>query len=392
MKCAVESGPFQFCGSANLQPDNSSSFLPIVGDIGLPKSIQGQPRRSDRECAKVPFTASVASSAHSRVRGSGRMRFFELQKCASKAAHQNGAYGYQSKHVQHGRGSAGPDETRWRCRVCVLQFPRTAIARSHDGSAKLWQAPIGLLNVVLFIALALSLTAARRVRAQVPAPARVWMPFSHLGVGATLGTTGIGAEVAVPYGAYWNIRAGVSYLSYSRTFQTSASPVEGHLRLGGARLGVDWFPHAGGFHISLGVMVPNLTQATAHLNLQPGKTLTIEGVDYTTDPANPFRGAGYSEIYRVAPMLTVGWGNLIPRNYHKRFSFPIEIGAAYEGPPTAHVTTSGSICTAGQGCSLAASDPGFNGNLNQAIGDVNSNLDRYARFFPVISAGIGYRF
>jgi hypothetical protein len=44
MKCAAESGHFQFCESANLQPGNSSSLPPIVGHIGFPKSIQGQTR------------------------------------------------------------------------------------------------------------------------------------------------------------------------------------------------------------------------------------------------------------------------------------------------------------------------------------------------------------
>ena len=228
--------------------------------------------------------------------------------------------------------------------------------------------------------------------AQVPAPARVWMPFSHLGVGATAGTTGIGVEAAVPYGAYWNIRAGISYLGYSDTFKTGTSPVDGHLRLGGARLGVDWFPLAGGFHVSLGMLVPNLTQVTARLNLQPGKTIKIEGAEYGTDSTNPFRGTAHSEMYPVAPVLTVGWGNLIPRNYHRRWSFPIEVGAVYEGPPTAHVSFAGDICTTGQGCRPAASDPGFTQNLNTALRDVNSNLDRYARFFPIITAGVGYRF
>jgi hypothetical protein len=228
--------------------------------------------------------------------------------------------------------------------------------------------------------------------AQVTAPARVWMPFSHLGTGITLGTTGVGVEVAVPYGAYWNIRAGVSYLGYGQTVQTSASPVDAHLRLGGARLGVDWFPLAGGFHVSLGVLIPNLTQATGRLNLQPGKTLTVEGADYTSDPTDPLQISGHSEISHVAPVLTVGWGNLIPRNYHRRLTFPIEIGAAYEGPPTAHVSVAGNVCTAGQDCRPAASDVGFQQNLNTALGDVNSNLDRYARFFPIISAGVGYRF
>jgi hypothetical protein len=227
---------------------------------------------------------------------------------------------------------------------------------------------------------------------QVPAPARVWMPFTHIGTGITVGTTGIGFEAAVPYGAYWNIRAGISYFGYSETFKNGTSPVDAHLRLGGARFGVDWFPRAGGFHVSLGVLVPNLTQATARLNLLPGNTITIEGTDYTTDSTNPFRGTGRSKISPVAPVLTVGWGNLIPRNYHSRWSFPSEIGAVYEGPPRAEVSLTGDVCTAGQGCMPAASAPGFQQNLNTALRDVNSNLDRYARFFPVISAGVGYRF
>ena len=228
--------------------------------------------------------------------------------------------------------------------------------------------------------------------AQVPAPARVWMPFSHLGTGITLGTTGIGVEAAVPYGAYWNIRAGISYFGYTGTYKTGNSPFDGHLRLGGVRFGVDWYPLAGGFHVSLGMLVPNLTQVNADLNLQPGKTIKIEGAEYTTDSANPFRGTAHSSISPIAPVLTVGWGNLIPRNYHRRWSFPIEVGAAYEGPPTVHVSYTGDICPVGQSCRPAASDQGFNQNLNTALRDANSNLDRYARFFPIISAGVGYRF
>lgn len=231
-----------------------------------------------------------------------------------------------------------------------------------------------------------------KAAAQVPAPARVWMPFTHLGTGVTLGTTGVGVEAAVPYGAYWNIRAGVSYLGYSDTFKTGTSPLDGHLRLGGVRLGVDWYPRAGGFHISLGMLVPNLTQARASINLQPGQTLKVEGATYTTDAANPFRGSGHSEISPVAPVLTVGWGNLIPRDYHQRWSVPIEIGAVYEGPPTVHVSYTGDICPVAESCRPAAADPGFNDNLNTAIREANSNLDRYARFFPIITVGVGYRF
>lgn len=227
---------------------------------------------------------------------------------------------------------------------------------------------------------------------QVPAPARVWMPFSHLGVGLTAGTTGLGGQIAVPYGAYWNLRAGVSYLGYSRTFHSSNGyPIDGHLRLAAAQATVDWFPLAGGFHVSLGVIVPDLTKASARVALTANETITVNGTDYSTDAANPLRGTGYVTVNKLAPMLTVGWGNLIPRDYHKRFSVPFEIGAAYQGAPTARVSMSGDVCDQKR-CTPVAANAGFNHNVEVVRSDLNRNLSAYGRFFPVISIGIGYRF
>lgn len=135
---------------------------------------------------------------------------------------------------------------------CDISFTLTAGLRSYRGLVRLLRVGLGPLGMMWLAAFCGSI-ALPRVRAQVPAPARVWMPFSHFGTGVTISTTGVGVEAAVPYGAYWNIRAGVSYFAYSRTFQSNGSstglPYEGHLRLGGARLGVDWFPLAGRFHV-----------------------------------------------------------------------------------------------------------------------------------------------
>jgi hypothetical protein len=310
---------------------------------------------------------------------------------ACKLARQSRSDDHALMYGPNLRASYTEPEEAPGLRSRVLTFWPTVTACRHYQLAKFLRVPIDLLHVVWLVAAALFLAAAPNALAQVPAPARVWMPFSHLAAGLTVGTTGIGAEIATPYGAYWNIRAGASYLSYSHTFQTTGYPVDGNLRLGGARLSVDWFPHAGGFHVSLGVLAPNLTQAVARIDLKAGEILTVQGTDYTTDSTNPLRGTGRTTINRVAPLLTVGWGNLLPRNYRKRFSFPTEVGVAYQGPPTAHVTTAGDICTA-QGCRSAVTDPGFNQNLNAAIRELNHNFDSYAQFFPVISTGIGYRF
>jgi hypothetical protein len=247
-----------------------------------------------------------------------------------------------------------------------------------------------LPNIAL--SLVLSFLAPSLAYSQVPAPARVWMPFSHLGLGLTAGTTGLGGQVAVPYGAYWNIRAGVSYLGYSRTFHSSDGyPIDGHLRLAAAQAMVDWFPLAGRFHVSVGVLAPDLTKASARVALNANETITINGADYSTDATNPLRGTGYVTVNKIAPLLTVGWGNLIPRDYHRRLSIPLEIGAAYQGAPIARVSMSGDVCDQ-SGCTPVAANTGFNQNVEVVRSDLNRNLSAYGRFFPLISIGVGYRF
>ena len=62
-------------------------------------------------------------------------------------------------------------------------------------------------------------------------------------------------------------------------------------------------------------------------NLQLGSQTYINSVD---DPVN-----GYSSVvypHNFAPMLLIGFGNIIPRAY-RHFSVPFEIGAAYTGAP-----------------------------------------------------------
>jgi hypothetical protein len=86
------------------------------------------------------------------------------------------------------------------------------------------------------------------------------MPFTHLGVGAALGSTGAGLEISTPLSAYVNLRTSLTYLIYSRTIYSAAYPVQGHLQLGGTPAAYDWFPKAGSFHVSVGISAPTLTR------------------------------------------------------------------------------------------------------------------------------------
>jgi hypothetical protein len=246
----------------------------------------------------------------------------------------------------------------WRWPRAVFVRPK-ATASDHRPLVNRSPGKPGLLFAA-FLAATLASTVTAKVHAQVSAPARVWMPL-------TVGTRGAGLEAAVPHGGYWNIRIGVSHPAYSRTFHNSGSPFGADLFLGGARLGAEWFAVESGFHVSLGVRVPNLTQTTTHINLRPGKAITIEAAQYTPDAADLFRESAHSGISSPGPLVSAGWGNLIPRRYHQPFLFPTELGAVYEAPPIVQVTTSGYICPANEGCRPHSSDQLCNHNLATAV-------------------------
>jgi hypothetical protein len=257
------------------------------------------------------------------------------------------------------------DLNSWCWQRAVFVRPK-ATASDHRPFVNRRSGKHGLLFVA-FLAATLASTVTAKVHARVSDPARVWMPPTHVGAAITVGTMGIGLKAAVAHGGYWNIGVGVSHLAGSRTFRNGGSPFDAHLVLGGARLGAEWFPVGGRFHVSLGELVPNLTQTTAHINLQPRKAITIEAAQHTTDAADPVRESAHSGISSPGPLVSAERGNLIPRKYRQPFSFPTELGAVYEAPPIVQVTTSGDICPADEGCRPPSSDQLFNHNLATAI-------------------------
>ncbi len=221
-------------------------------------------------------------------------------------------------------------------------------------------------------------------------PARVWPPFTRSAIAAVVGTTGIGLDFSTTLSAYLNVRVGATYLGASSSFVQSGYPIDATVRLASGRAMVDWFPNAGGFHVSLGVLLPNFTQAGGHALIPAHQEIDLGGVAYRSDPDDPLGVTGALHVNRVQPLLTVGWGNPISRNYHKHFSFPTEIGVAYQGVPSFNIGVTGSACTTT--CSPVADDPGFQQNLEEFTGEIKSDLAAYGRFYPIISTGVSYRF
>src|SRR6267142_2689386 len=106
--------------------------------------------------------------------------------------------------------------------------------------------------------------------------------------------------------------------------------------------------------------------------------------------ADPVSGTGKLTVYKAAPMLLFGFGNLVPRNGH--FSATFEIGAAYQGPPRVALDLGGTACdSSGLFCRPIASDPTIQSNIAAEQTKLNKSASPY-KFYPVVSFGFGYRF
>jgi hypothetical protein len=120
--------------------------------------------------------------------------------------------------------------------------------------------------------------------------------------------------------------------NYDRSFNQDGITYAGQLHFRSVEAHYDWFPFSGSFHLSPGVLVYNGNQLAANASVPGGKTFTLNHTTYASDPTDPINGTGKVDFAKAGPMLTVGWGNLLPRN-RRHFSFPFEVGVIYTGAP-----------------------------------------------------------
>jgi len=218
-------------------------------------------------------------------------------------------------------------------------------------------------------------------------------PFSQVAIGAQVGILGIGAEAAVPLSYHLNLRAGGNFFSYSDTLTDDGITYNADLKFRSSEASVDWFPWGRSFHISPGALVYNGNRVTGAASVPAGQTFTLNNTTYTSSSTAPVSGYGTLTMRKAAPKLTIGWGNLIPRD-GRHFSVPFEIGAAYVGDPKVALNLAGTACYTYEGapyCADVATDPMIQANVVAQQQKIAKDADDI-RFFPIISTGLAYRF
>jgi len=211
-----------------------------------------------------------------------------------------------------------------------------------------------------------------------------------VGIGVKASTLGIGADIAFPMSERANLRAGFNAFKYNRSFDRDGINYGGTLTLRSMEALVDYFPGGGGFHVSPGVLLYNSNNLKATAAVPGGQAFDLGNATYLSNPANPINGSGKLTTNKVAPMLLLGFGNLVPRTRH--FSMSFEFGAAFHGTPKATLSLAGSACDfSGLNCRNAATDPNVQSNVQAEVDKLNKSASPW-KIYPVVSLGFGYKF
>lgn len=213
----------------------------------------------------------------------------------------------------------------------------------------------------------------------------------RFGVGVKMSMLGIGIEAATALARKINLRGGYNFFTYNRSFNNSGITYTGGLNFHSVEGHLDFFPFGGSFHLSPGFLIPMGDQIKASATVPGGKTFTLGGTTYESDPTNPIKGNGKIDFNSSATAL-VGFGNLLPRKRSKHFSISFEAGAAFQGSPNTGLSLTGNACnTSGTNCVNAATDPTVQSNIQAQEKKINKDLAPF-KIYPLISFGFGIKF
>lgn len=214
---------------------------------------------------------------------------------------------------------------------------------------------------------------------------------SSVGVAAKVSTLGGGVDAAVPVADRVNVRGGFNMFAFNRNFDDDGITFAASLKLRSVTASVDWFAFGGGFHISPGVMLYNGNEVGIQSFVPPGGTFELGDETLFSSATNPVTGTGRVLFDKVAPMVTLGWGNIVPRG-ERRWSIPFEVGVVYSRAPRATIGFGGTACLQnGTNCRNVATDPTLQADVAREEVKINDTL-AVLKILPIVSLGFSYKF
>ena len=193
-----------------------------------------------------------------------------------------------------------------------------------------------------------------------------------IGVTAKVGTLGVGADLTLNLGPYFNLRGGYNGLVLNQTVDLDEAKIDGELNWQTIPILLDWHPAAGGFRISAGPVINN---NKIILSATPGYTIKLGGKDYEVLSLD-----GEISFDQLSWYAGIGSGNAVGKD--GRVHFSCDFGVMFHGAPQAEATgiTGNTILQAM-----------FKSDLNEELDEFEEDAKPFA-FYPVISFGVSFGF
>ncbi len=198
---------------------------------------------------------------------------------------------------------------------------------------------------------------------------------SQVAIGPKIGLSGLGLEARVNLADNLYGRLGVNYFTYSLKTKDSALKYKLSLTLLTAPLMLDYHPIDGsGFRVSAGIAYNG---NKIELKSGPSSNVILYGHEYAPNQIGNVKGT-LEFKNKIAPILSVGYDSSLMDI--SPWSFNMEAGLMYAGKAKVKVSASG----------LAAKAPEFIDDLQKDSDKGLDSINKYLKYFPVLSIGIKF--
>lgn len=201
---------------------------------------------------------------------------------------------------------------------------------------------------------------------------------SGKGLTAKIGTLGVGAELNLGISDRLSARVGFNAFNYKYNTTSDTVNYDFKLQLQTISALADWYPFAGWFRTSAGLLYNN---NKVSLDGKPtGGSYTINGNTYLATDVGSLQGT--MTFNKVAPYLGIGWGNPVAKN--KGWGLASDIGVMFQGKPKTNLTATCGPTLSPTACTQLQTDTATE---NTKLQDDLSNF----KWWPVVSVGISYQ-
>jgi hypothetical protein len=211
----------------------------------------------------------------------------------------------------------------------------------------------------------------------------------HFAVGVKAGTLGVGFQVGTGLTRRINLRGGANFFNYNDSLTQDGVLYKGTLQLRSVEAKVDLFV-VGGFRVTPGLLLYNNNNVSATATVPNGTSITLGGVSYTSNPADPLHGNASIGFSKFAPTLGIGFGNLLPRSA-RHWSLSTDIGVAFSDSPAFALGLTGSACVNNGTICQPATTPSVAANVEAQRVKIQNDIKDF-KYYPEVSLMFGWKF